>query len=257
MTWKQHVLRAIGPKATDALRSFRRRHPPRRVRGSLAALATYFGSDKWGSHWYASHYEWHLARFRNRRLTLLEIGIGGYDDPEDGGGSLRAWKWFFPRGQIVGIDIHDKRSHEESRIRTFQGSQDDPEFLADVVREVGRPEIIVDDGSHFSHHVIKTFETLFPLLADDGVYAIEDTQTSYWPTWHGEIGPDVSASTTAGYFARLTHALNHREFLIPGYLPSTFDQSIVAIHFYHNLILIQKGTNDEESNMVVNGVLRR
>lgn len=95
-------------------------------------------------------------------------GIGGYDDPRAGGASLRMWRAYFPKSRIYGIDIHDKSGHDEKRIRTFRGDQTDRGFLEGVVREIGRPNIIIDDGSHLNAHVVATFEILFPLLADDG-----------------------------------------------------------------------------------------
>ncbi len=36
-------------------------------------------------------------------------------------------------------------------------------------------DIIIDDGSHMNRDVIKSFELLFPLLNDNGIYIVEDT----------------------------------------------------------------------------------
>jgi demethylmacrocin O-methyltransferase len=96
--------------------------------------------------------------------------------------------------------------------------------------------------------VIKTFETIFPILRDAGIYVIEDTQTSYWPSYGGSSRDINDASTIMGYFTRLVHSLNHEEMLRGGYSPTKFDRHIVAMHFYHNLILIYKGENSEGSN---------
>ena len=63
---------------------------------NLDMLATANGTDKNHIHRYTQHYARHLAPYRKRRVNLLEIGIGGYDevrgdfdDPTLGGGSLR------------------------------------------------------------------------------------------------------------------------------------------------------------------------
>ena len=40
---------------------------------------------------------------------------------------------------------------------------------------VGTFDIILDDRSHLNKDVIQSFETLFPLLNDNGIYIIEDT----------------------------------------------------------------------------------
>jgi hypothetical protein len=215
----------------------------------LNALATVYNSDKWNTHWYTQHYQTHFAPLRRRKLVLLEIGIGGYDDPEQGGASLRMWRTYFPKSRIYGLDIHDKRRHDERRIKTFQGSQADPEFLARVLDEIGTPDIVIDDGSHQNAHVLASFAFLFPRLAPDGIYAIEDTQTSYWPN-HGGSSEDLNrVDTSMGFVKRLVDGLNHQELRIPGYEPTYTDRHVVALHCYHNLVFIQKGLNAERTNI--------
>src|SRR6202043_2999198 len=91
-------------------------------------------------------------------------------------------------------------------------------------------------------------ETLFPILRSPGIYAIEDTQTSYWPSYGGSSQNIEDPTTIMGYFTRLTHSLNHEEILVGDYSPTESDRHIVAMHFYHNLILIYKGENSEGSN---------
>lgn len=146
----------------------------------LKALAVAYGSDKWNSHWYAQHYETHFASRRLNKLNVLEIGIGGYDDPQGGGGSLRMWKTYFPKSNIYGIDIYDKSFHDQNRIKTFKGSQIDDVFLNQVLKEIKDIDIIIDDGSHMNEHILHSFEYLFPKLKNNGFYVIEDIQTSYW-----------------------------------------------------------------------------
>lgn len=65
-------------------------------------------------------------------MTLLEIGIGGYGDPTQGGGSLRMWKEFFPNGRVIGVDINDKSGLAEDRVTILRGDQGDGKFLRDL-----------------------------------------------------------------------------------------------------------------------------
>jgi len=217
-------------------------------------LARLFGTDKDASHFYCQHYQKHFQALRLKPVNLLEIGIGGFSHPTRGGESLRMWKTYFPNGRINGIDLYDKRTHEEARIRTFAGSQVDEAFLKQVLAEIGTPDIIIDDGSHWSEHVIASFKILFPLLAPNGIYVVEDLQTSYWPSttidrWGGSS--DLNAPHTSMNFLKsLVDCLNYEEFPVDGYTPSYFDKHIVAMNFYHNLAFIQKGNNDEGSNML-------
>ena len=221
-------------------------------RSDLTKLAELYQTDKTGSHYYTPHYQSHFEKLRNNSLNLLEIGIGGYDDPVAGGNSLRMWKAFFPKGRIYGLDIYDKSRHDENRIKTFRGSQIDEQFLIGIVKEIGKVDIIIDDGSHVNDHVISTFKILFPMLDTNGIYVIEDTQTSYWDTaagqqWGGSTLLDAS-HTTMNFLKGLIDGLNYEEF-IHHYEPSYFDRHVVGMHFYHNLVFIMKGINNEGSNL--------
>jgi hypothetical protein len=213
---------------------------------NLRALAAVYGTDKWGVHRYAEHYEAHFAALRRRRIVLLEVGIGGYGVPESGGESLRMWRTYFPRGRIFGIDIQDKSYHDERRIKTFCGSQDDEAFLERVILEIGNPDIIIDDGSHMCAHIIKSFNVLFPKLSDGGYYVVEDTQTSYWPDFGGSDTDPDDPHTTVGFFKQLVHGVNHEE-RAGSREASYYDKSIISVSFYHNMIFVKKGNNVEGS----------
>jgi hypothetical protein len=211
---------------------------------NLRMLASIYMSDKWNFHWYAQHYEEVFRKDRRKRLNVLEIGIGGYDDPQQGGGSLRMWRSYFPHARIYGADIYDKSPHNQSRIQTFQGSQADPVFLDSVVGKIGRLDIVVDDGSHVCEHILFTFQHLFPLLAEGGLYVIEDTQTSYCADFGGNELDRNDPNTSIGYFKSLVDGLNWEEFS-GHYSPTYLDLNITSIAFYHNLIFIRKGSNRE------------
>jgi Methyltransferase domain len=212
----------------------------------LSYLARLFGTDKWGSHWYTQHYQRYFAPLKHRRLNLLEIGVGGYEHEGGGGASLRMWKAYFRKGRIVGIDLYDKRRLSEPRVDVRQCDQTDSEALHRLSSEYGGFDIIIDDGSHLNEHVIQTFQMLFPLLRHNGIYVVEDTQTSYWPTWGGGIN---NPQSSMAFFKTLADGLNHVEYPIADYAPDYFDQNVVEIAFFHNLIFIRKGNNDEKTNV--------
>ncbi len=229
---------------------------------------------KWNARDYAARYERYFAPLRDQPIKVLEIGIGGYDHPASGGESLRAWKRYFPKAQIFGIDIADKRAIDEDRIRTFQGSQDDPMFLNNVIADIGRPDIVIDDGSHRNDHVVKSFKLLFPHLhPGHGIYVVEDTHFSYVPSienWRQVAPGDAPPSwaqyggsldlndprTMVNYFKRLADCVSHQEFFHPGYQPNEFDRTVVSVHFYRNQIFVQKGDNTGEGNFFKNNTLR-
>ena len=226
---------------------------------NLTKLAMIYDSGKWRSHRYTSHYQKHFHGLRKKKLNIFEIGVGGGADPKKGGASLRMWKRYFPNSMVYSIDIYDKHTLQENRIEIFEGSQADEKFLKDIYNKIGSLDIIIDDGSHINSHVITSFKVLFPMLNDGGIYVVEDTQTSYWPKrWAIDFGGDSdnlnNESTIMGYFKSLTDGLNHAEYIRIGYKPNYFDKHIVAMYFYHNLIFIYKGHNDEGSNIVHNNM---
>ncbi|MET7682445.1 hypothetical protein [Streptomyces sp. NPDC005423] len=258
---KRIVKPVVGERGWQALRRIKQRTAGRRpappapkkptgvaaISDDLCKLATHFKTDKWGTHKYAQHYQRYLQHLKDEEFNLLEIGIGGYNRAGQGGASLRMWKHFFPRAQIFGMDIQDKSFVDEDRITTFVGDQSDPESLLAIQEKIGRLDVIIDDGSHRSPHVVTTFHTLFPLLTDGGIYAVEDTQSSYWPEWMGSEDLD-SPDTSMGLLKRLTDGLNYEEFVDDDYEPTYFDRNIRSVHFFHNLVIIEKGVNAEGSN---------
>lgn len=258
MSMRAIVKSALGEKNVKAVRRLKKRlsgtaaQPAKpagleAISGDLNKLAVHFKTDKWGTHRYTQHYQRHLQHLKNESFNLLEIGIGGYSRSGQGGASLRMWKHFFPNAQIFGMDIHDKSFVDEDRITTFVGDQSDPASLNAVADKIGELDVIIDDGSHRSPHVITTFETLFPRLKDGGIYAVEDTQSSYWPEWMGSEDLDAK-HTSMGMLKRLTDGLNYEEFVDEDYEPTYTDLNVVGVHFYHNLVIIEKGRNAEGSN---------
>ncbi len=235
-----------------------RRDIPRSVQGLLSALrparrdlgelAVEFGSDKWGDlHWYTQHYERHFARLRTEPVRVLEIGIGGYDDPDSGGGSLRMWERFFPRGLIHGLDVVEKNV-TGPRIMTVRGDQSDAGFLDRLGRELGPFDVVIDDGSHFNDHVRTSFHALFPHVRSGGLYVVEDLQTAYWPSWGGH--PEGGDGTSIGLLKSFVDGLNHAELGDPRAGGSYLQRTISGISFHHNVAFVEKDTNAEEGGPV-------
>jgi hypothetical protein len=214
----------------------------------LTELAMELGTDKAGSHHYTQHYERHLRHLKKERFTLFEIGIGVDTAKRKAGASLRMWRTYFPHAQVVGLDIEDRSDLDGKRLRTYQGSQADGDLMRRIVADAGSVEVIIDDGSHRSEHVRESFAVLFPLLAEGGIYVIEDTQTSYWPKWGGSRDRQAR-DTSMALVKDLVDGLNHAEFRDPEYQPTYSDQHVVGVHTYHNIVFIEKGRNDEGSNL--------
>ncbi len=214
----------------------------------LNALAAKHVADKWGLwHWFTPHYDRHFARLRAEPVRVLEIGIGGYRDPDVGGGSLRMWRDYFPRGHVFGVDYFAKNGLDEERITTIQGSQDDRDFLRALAVEHGPFDIVIDDGSHINEHVLTSFRELFPYVRNGGVYVVEDLWTAYAPGYGGQETSSAGEGTSIGLLKSVVDALHHEEWTAPGGDPDLppYAASTVGLHVYRNIAFLDKGVNAE------------
>jgi hypothetical protein len=196
-------------------------------------VATYRGPvmNKWRH--YFEIYDRHLSRFRDRDITVLEIGISG-------GGSLEIWsRYFGPKARVVGMDIEpDCKRFEKPGIKVYIGDQGDAAFLERVANEIGPIDILIDDGSHIFEHQIGTFRALFKHIRDDGVYVCEDLCTSYWQDYSGAVR---KPGTYVEFLKDLIDELNAwywRENVEID--KDAFANAVHGIHFYPALVVIEK-----------------
>ena len=150
------------------------------------------------------------------------------------------WKKYFgPQCNIIGIDIMEEcKAYEEEQIKIYIGSQEDRNFLRRLKSEIGRVDIIIDDGGHVMNQQIVTFEELFPILSDGGVYLCEDMHTSYWPDFGGGYKqPD----TFMEYSKNFVDELNARYSLSDALKADEFTRHIRGIYYYDSMIVLEKG----------------
>lgn len=138
-----------------------------------------------GGHKWTHYFPIYQAIFGPRRrepLRILEIGIWH-------GASLKLWRRYFehPKTLVVGIDILPecvKFDAPADGIRVRIGSQIDAAFLKQVVKEFGPFDLVIDDGSHHSSHIIASFNHLYlDGVKDSGIYFVEDLHANYWHPW--------------------------------------------------------------------------
>jgi SAM-dependent methyltransferase len=147
---------------------------------SLTQLANKYESDKgdsyMDSHNYSSIYDKYFQKIRYEKINILEIGLCRKDGRKQNDcPSLKMWHNYFLKANIFGFDIADFSFFKQERTKIFQGDQGDRGDLLKLAKEVG-PEfdIIIDDGSHASHHQQISLAVLFEFLKPGGLYIIED-----------------------------------------------------------------------------------
>jgi hypothetical protein len=136
--------------------------------------------DKWVH--YFTIYHRHLSRWRGTDVRVLEIGTFR-------GGGLDALRIYLgPRARLVGVDIDQEAADIARRRHVVElGDQTDPDFLRSVHDKHGPFDVVIDDGGHTMEQQLVSAEVLLPLVADGGVYVVEDTHTSYWPEYGGGL----------------------------------------------------------------------
>jgi 23S rRNA U2552 (ribose-2'-O)-methylase RlmE/FtsJ len=209
---------------------------PKRRDKKMNDLEKYFRENKGNliHKWmhYFEVYDRYFSRFRNREVTILEIGI--YQ-----GGSLQMWKDYFgPAAMIYGVDINPRcKELEEERVRIFIGSQEDREFLRSLKKAVPRIDILIDDGGHTMKQQITTFEELYDHVDDQGVYLCEDLHTSYLKGWGGGY---QKKDTFIEYSKNFIDYINAWHSETKNLTVSDFTRSTHSLHYHDSVLVIEK-----------------
>ena len=128
---------------------------------------------------YLPIYRRYLAEIAAPAPVILEMGVHRGD-------SLEMLADYFPDALVVGVDAEaPERVFSTSRIKVYEGLQDDPALYARIAAENGISvfDLIIDDCAHIGSIAAASFQILFPKLKGGGLYIIEDWGAGYWPKW--------------------------------------------------------------------------
>lgn len=184
---------------------------------------------KW--HHYLSLYERYFGPFRGKPVRMLEIGVFK-------GGSLDMWReWFGPELVLFGIDIDPGCAQFDGKSGQVRiGSQDDPEFLREVVAEMGGVDLILDDGSHRSPHIRASFDVLFPLLSEGGLYMIEDMHADFWTDYAGGYAHPGAFMTQVKQMLDDMHHWYHGH----GQKVTAAKDHLAGVHVHDSIVVLEK-----------------
>lgn len=158
-------------------------------------------SDKWSS--YLREYDRLFSSLRDARIRLLEIGI-------QNGGSLEIWGRYFPAAtHIVGCDIDPACAalkYDDTRVSVVIGDANTDAAEAAIVARCSEFDVVIDDGSHRSGDVVRSFARYFARLADGGLFVAEDLHCSYWQAFQGGL---LDPTSSIEFFKRLADLVNH------------------------------------------------
>lgn len=124
-----------------------------------------YDTDKEVFHRYGSTYEDIFKRFnRKAKLDILEIGT-------QKGGSLLAWKEYFPNANVYGVDVVDVVPEKYRKDTVTRIISDIKDWKNDM-----EWDIVIDDGSHYLMDLAYVIPTYSLKLKIGGVLVIEDVR---------------------------------------------------------------------------------
>jgi len=193
-------------------------------------------------HDYLKHYWRHFRDYRESAKNVIEIGV-------ESGASLRMWADFFPNATIHGLDIDpDCKCHEADRIRVYIGDQSNESDLRSMIQSLDdRPEIIIDDGSHWYRHQVSTFNLLFPCLAERGVYAIEDIGAHPNPDRLNTFAACLNLVANINYWPKYAGMEDWAKIKSFDDGAGWLDRNVVGVAAYRYLLFVIKGRNPEDN----------
>lgn len=178
---------------------------------NLEDVARKHGADKF-EHGYCPHYQAHLPH-RLDKFTMLEIGVAK-------GASMFMWHEWFKNATIIGIDNNpDILDIPNDGFTLFHSDGTRQHEQLDTYKF----DIVIDDGSHTSGDIIKSFKLYWPKLNSGGIYVVEDLATQFDQFWEGR--PNGSDATD----------------IIANMLLKTYRQfGISEFHAYREIVFMKK-----------------
>ena len=157
-------------------------------------------SVKWSS--YIEKYDELFLKYKEKKVNILEIGV-------QNGGTLEIYSKYFKQCQnIVGVDINPKcqnLKYSDDRIKVIIGNINDDK-IKDEILNLPKFDIIIDDGSHSSQDIIKTFVLYYNHLNNNGLYIVEDLHCSYWKEYSGGLFFPISSIS---FFKKIVDVINY------------------------------------------------
>ena len=198
-------------------------------------------------------YSNYFKDYKDKEINILEIGV--YK-----GESLKIYREYFSKAKICGIDINEIKFKIDG-VDIIKADQASVKDLTSICEKYKSFDIIIDDGGHHSNQITTSLNFLFDYLNDNGLYVIEDLQTSYFPRFGGSRFNLNRKTTSMNFLKSITDSVNYEQNDRPFYETKKFDGQVKFVHFFQNLAIIKKGKsinyfyNDEvKSNFFINKI---
>lgn len=202
---------------------------------NLTELADFYETDKGTRfnecHNYTSIYQSFISNQEKKKM--LEIGL--FD-----GASTMMWQSFNPNLENVVIDISSNKlkkqfesSFDKNRVLIELGDQSDVIFLKKIGDKYSSFDYIIDDGSHFQHHIQISFSVLFEYLKSGGFYFIEDLHVHLSKRYCRD--PKESVISLFEFFSKNRH---FNSYCVNNEILNRYKDQIKSVKFFNNKLLV-------------------
>ena len=180
---------------------------------------------------YFKVYEDLLKIYVGNQITIIEVGIFN-------GGSLFMWRQFFgPQARIIGVDLNPgAKKWEEHGFEIYIGDQSNELFWKQLYSEIGKVDVLIDDGGHTNRQQIITVDCSIENIKDGGLIIVEDVHASYLR----EFGNPWSYSFIK-FTAKIVDSINSRapSIKIKG---SRYANRIYRISYFESIVVLHINT---------------
>lgn len=160
---------------------------------SIQNILQCYDTDKHceNGHSYGDFYADLFSKYdRLSKLNILELGV-------QRGGSLFAWREFFPNANIWGVDITDDRLDKYRFSNSLVFIKADLRDAVDQFKDITF-DIIIDDSDHNENTMAWIASNYYYLLKQNGVIVFEDVQVP--DVYIKAIGVSLPAGGRMDYF---------------------------------------------------------
>lgn len=187
---------------------------------------------KWSQ--YFDIYHRYFQKFRNQEIHFLEIGV-------QSGGTIGMWKSYFGNQLFYyGVDINPYTKplfDNGENVKIYVGSQSNRTFWQQVLGQVPKLDIVLDDGGHTMEQQTTTFEEVYKHVKPNGIYMVEDTATSYQKDFGGGLHKNGTWMERAKHLVDEIHGWYHT--------PSEFTHTTVGLAVYDQMVVFEKGPHQK------------
>jgi len=192
-----------------------------------------------------SYFQVYEEIFRNyigKKITFVEVGVLG-------GGSLFMWRDYFGKdARIIGVDLNpEAKKWEKHGFEIFTGSQSDENFWNNFYNEVGKIDILLDDGGHYNKQQITTVNRSLPNINDGGMIVVEDCHTSYM----NRFG-NPSKFSFINFSKNIVDKINYRYPEIGPNIENSKEKRIFSMSFYESIVVFNINSKKCFDSEIVN-----